>query len=335
MNVTTNPILARAERAQGTSPLAGPPLITLVVPVFNEAPIVRGNLAAILDAARGDGYALELIVVDDGSSDATADEILLAAQQDERIRPVSFTRNFGKEAAILAGLAQAKGDAAVVLDGDLQHPPALIPQMIALWRQGLYVVEGVKQDRGNEALSDGLLARAFYGLFRRLGDIDLRGHSDFKLLDREVIDAYLAFPERHRFFRGIIGWARYPSAQLPFSVAERNGGTTSWSRFRLLRYAISNITSFSSLPLKLVSYLGLVTLIFGAVIGAMSLWQKFNGQALDGFTTVNLLIVIMGSAILLSLGIIGHYIARLYDEIKGRPPYVIRPRKKNSIHEDP
>ncbi|RZI43624.1 glycosyltransferase [Herbaspirillum sp. HC18] len=323
MNFATNSIQVRPGRDN-----AALPTISLVVPVFNEGAIIRANLAAILAAAVGDWYTLELIAVDDGSSDETALEIAQAAQQDERIVPISFTRNFGKEAAILAGLAHAKGDAAVVLDGDLQHPPQLIPQMLALWRQGIYVVEAVKQDRGKESLSHGLFARAFYGMFHRFANLDLRGHSDFKLLDREVIDAYLAFPERHRFFRGIIGWAQYPSAQIPFTVAERNGGTTRWGKLKLLRYAVNNITSFSSLPLKLVTYLGLITLIFGAVIGIMSLVQKFNGKALDGFTTVNLLIIIIGSAILLSLGIIGHYIARLYDEIKGRPPYVIKPTKK-------
>ena len=323
MNFATHSIPAASRRDGQVTPL-----ISLVVPVFNEGPIIRANLVAILEAAAGDGYALELVAVDDGSRDETASEIAHVAQQDARIQPISFTRNFGKEAAILAGLAHAKGDAAIVLDGDLQHPPHLIPQMIALWRQGVYVVEAVKHDRGNETLSQGLFARAFYGMFHRFAKLDLRGHSDFKLLDRDVINAYLAFPERHRFFRGIIGWAQYPSAQIPFSVAERNGGTTSWGKLKLLGYAINNITSFSSLPLKLVTWLGLVTLIFGAVIGMMSLVQKFNGQALDGFTTVNLLIIIIGSAILLSLGIIGHYVARLYDEIKGRPPYVIKPTKK-------
>lgn len=304
------------------------PLISLVVPLYNEGPIVRANLAAILEAAGGDWYALELIAVDDGSMDETAKEAAQAAQRDERIRLISFTRNFGKEAAILAGLAHAKGDAAVVLDGDLQHPPQLIPKMAALWRQGLYVVEAVKLDRGNEAMTDGLLAQAFYGMFYRFARMDLRGQSDFKLLDRSVVDAYLAFPERHRFFRGLIGWAQYPSAQIPFSVPERNGGTSQWGKLKLIRYAVNNITSFSSLPLKLVSLLGLVTLIFGVIIGTISLVQKIEGKALDGFTTVNLLIVIVGGAILLSLGIIGHYIARLYDEIKGRPPYVIKPNRK-------
>jgi len=303
-------------------------LISLVVPVFNEETCIQHNLSAILKAAEGNGYDLELIAVDDGSRDGSATEISRTAEQDARIRLISLTRNFGKEAAILAGLANAKGDAVVVLDGDLQHPPELIPRMVDFWRQGLYVVEAVKTDRGSESLQQGVFAYAFYALFRRLSGLDIAGHSDFKLLDRVVVDAYLAFPERQRFFRGLIGWAKYPSAQIPFSVPERAGGSSQWSKLKLLRYAINNITSFSSLPLKLVSFVGLVTLAFGVGIGVISLMQKFEGKAIDGFTTVNLLIVIIGGAILFSLGIIGHYIARLYDEVKGRPSYLIKPSKK-------
>ncbi|WP_136417630.1 glycosyltransferase family 2 protein [Herbaspirillum sp. ST 5-3] len=304
-------------------------LISLVVPVYNEEAIILDNLAAILSAAGDDWYELELIAVDDGSRDRSAMEIAKAAAMDARIRFISFTRNFGKEAAIHAGLADAKGEAVIVLDGDLQHPPELIPQMAEYWRKGLSVVEAVKIDRGNETIRDGLFAHAFYALFHRFADLDLKGHSDFKLLDRVVVDTYLAFPERQRFFRGLISWARYPSAQIPFSVPERAGGTTQWSKLKLLRYAINNITSFSSLPLKLVSLLGMVTLAFGGVIGILSLIRKFEGKAIDGFTTVNLLVIVIGGAILISLGIIGHYIARLYDEVKGRPAYLIKPSKKN------
>jgi polyisoprenyl-phosphate glycosyltransferase len=304
-------------------------LITLVVPLYNEEAIACANLGKILAAAAGDWYDLELVAVDDGSRDGTAAEIDRAATLDPRVRAVSFTRNFGKEAAILAGLAHARGQAVVVLDGDLQHPPELIPKMLALWQQGIYVVDTVKSDRGKESLASGLFARGFYFLFRRFAGLDLDGHSDFKLLDREVVDAYLAFPERHRFFRGLIGWANYPSAQIPFSVPPRAGeGTSQWSRLKLLRYAVDNLTSFSSLPLKLVSYVGFATLLFGAVIGVLSLWQKFRGQAVSGFTTVNLLIIIIGGAILLSLGIIGHYMARLYDEVKRRPSYLVKPARR-------
>jgi glycosyltransferase involved in cell wall biosynthesis len=228
-----------------------------------------------------------------------------------------------------AGLAQAQGAAVIVLDGDLQHPPELIPQMLMLWRQGICVVEGVKSDRGAESARHGLLARGFYSLLRRCAGLDLAGHSDFKLLDRVVVDAYLAFPERQRFFRGIIGWAAYPSAQLPFAVPARSGGGEGqWNTLKLIGYAISNLTSFSSAPLRLVTWLGAGTLVFGLVIGVNSLLQKFQGKAISGFTTVNLLIIIIGGAILLSLGIIGHYLARLYDEVKGRPSYLIKPERK-------
>jgi dolichol-phosphate mannosyltransferase len=306
------------------------PLISLVVPVYNEGSMIHDSLMHILRAAQGEGYTLELVAVDDGSRDSSASELARARQSDARVRPVSFTRNFGKEAAILAGLAEAKGDAVVVLDCDLQHPPELIPQMVEFWRKGLYVVEAVKQDRGEEAFQNGLFARAFYALFNRFSGLDIRNHSDFKLLDREVVDAYIAFPEKHRFFRGIIGWAQYPSAQIPFSVPERaGGGASQWSKIKLLRYAINNLTSFSSLPLKLVSYVGFATLALGGVVGMISLLRWFEGRAIGGFTTVNLLIIIIGGAILVSLGIIGHYLARLYDEVKGRPPYIIKPNRKN------
>ena len=306
-----------------------PWLISLVVPVFNEAPIIAANLAAILAAAAHDDYRFELIAVDDGSSDSSAEEIRRAAAADPRIVLLQLTRNFGKEAAIHAGLSAAQGAAVIVLDGDLQHPPQLIPQMLAFWHQGICVVEGIKSDRGQESLHHGLLARGFYGLLRRFGGLDLEGHSDFKLLDRVVVDAYLSFPERQRFFRGIIRWAGYPSAQIPFAVPERaGGGASQWSKLKLFRYAIGNLTSFSSAPLRLVSWVGAATLLFGFVIGANSLLQKFEGRAISGFTTVNLLIIIIGGAILLSLGIIGHYLARLYDEVKGRPAYLIKPERR-------
>lgn len=305
------------------------PLVSLVVPVYNEAPTIAANLAVILNAAAADNwYDLELIAVDDGSADASAEQLDLAATVDPRIRPISFTRNFGKEAAVLAGLREARGDAVIVIDSDLQHPPELIPQMLALWRNGVYVVDAVKASRGKESFTQGLGARAFYGLFQRFANLDLRGHSDFKLLDRLVVDSYLALPERRHFFRGIVNWASYPSAQLPFTVAERAGGQTSWSKIKLARYAIDNLTSFSSMPLRCISWVGAGTLVLGMVVGAISLIQKLRGQGVEGFTTVNLLIIIMGGSIMLSLGVIGHYIARLYDEIKGRPVYLVKPVRK-------
>lgn len=305
-------------------------LISLVVPAFNEGAHIFNNLVEILGALKYEAYQFELIVVDDGSVDNTAAEVLRLAGADERVRCISLTRNFGKEAAIHAGLAHAAGVAVIVLDGDLQHPPSLISQMLAFWRQGMYVVEAVKFDQPEQTgPNNRFLPNSFYALFQHFSGLDLRGHSDFKLLDRLVVDTYLALPEKCRFFRGIVTWLNYPSAQIPFSVPDRAGGSSQWNKLKLLAYAINNISSFSSTPLKLVSVLGLVILAFGAVMGVISLVQKFQGKSIDGFTTVNLLIIIIGGSILLSLGIIGHYIARIYDEVKARPPYMVRPSKKD------
>jgi dolichol-phosphate mannosyltransferase len=302
-------------------------LLTIVVPAYNEERNIRANLKVILDAAASPGWDLELIAVDDGSKDGTASQLKAAAEQDSRVRPVFFTRNFGKEAAILAGLSKSNGDAAVVIDSDLQHPPTLIPKMVALWEQGFPVVEAVKSHRGAEAAMDGLSARLFYWLFKNFAGLDLVGQSDFKLLDRAVVKTYIHLQEKHRFFRGLVNWAGYPSARIPFEVAEREGEASRWSKIKLIKYAVNNLTSFSSLPLKVIGWLGGLTLLIGLVISFISLFQKLRGEALDGFTTVILLIVIMGGALMLSLGIIGHYLAHLFDEIKARPSFVIKNEK--------
>jgi glycosyltransferase involved in cell wall biosynthesis len=301
--------------------------ISLVIPAHNEAEAIHANLATILGRAQQAevGIAFEVIVVDDGSSDGTATEVQRYAVADPRVRLLVFTRNFGKEAAILAGLDHASGDATIVMDADLQHPPALIAPMIALWRQGFAVVEAVKQHRGSESAGSRLFARLFYTLFRYFSGFDLAMRSDFKLLDRSVVDTYRALPENRRFFRGLIAWLGYPLAQLPFTVPPRQGGESRWGSLKLLRYAIDNLTAFSALPLHLVSWLGVGMLLLGLVIGALSLYQKWRGEALDGFTTVILLIAIASGVLMISLGVIGHYLSRIYDELKHRPAYVLTP----------
>lgn len=307
--------------------------VSIVIPVYNEAQMIQTSIphilsvleTALVSAGKNTNYQLEVIAVDDGSVDQTAQVLAAMQQQEPRLKPLSFTRNFGKEAAILAGLQAATGDAVIVIDGDLQHPPELMASMLQLWENGLLVVHAVKAQRARESWLQKQLARAFYAVFKSMSGLDLRGHSDFKLLDKAVVQTLLALPERQRFFRGLISWANFPSGQLPFEVADRPDGSESkWNRIKLLRYAINNITSFSSLPLKLVTYVGASTLLLGLIIGVISLIQKIEGKAMDGFTTVNLLIIMMGGAILLSLGVIGHYLARLYDEVKGRPTFLIK-----------
>lgn len=303
-----------------------PSSVMLVIPVFNEGEAVYANLQAIAATAAAIEPAcrLRMLIVDDGSSDGTTGELARYCAGDERARWIGFTRNFGKEAAIHAGLDHADADAVIVMDSDLQHPPELIPQMVALWRQGLPVVEAWKSGRGEESFASRVFAAAFYALFGYFSGLDLRGQSDFKLLDRRVVEEYRRLPERRRFFRGLMQWLSYPSARLPFVVPPRATGQTSWGRWRLLRYALDNLTAFSALPLQLVSWMGGLTLAVGFVIGGISLYKKWAGVALDGFTTVILLIVFASGVLMLSLGIIGHYLAGIYEELKRRPHYVLK-----------
>lgn len=299
--------------------------ITLVIPAYNEADHIVANVGRIHEVAGGTAdVRWETIIVDDGSADGTADAVRRLTAENGDVRLLSLTRNFGKEAAIVAGLDHASGDAVIVMDADLQHPPELIPRMVELWRQGIPVVEAVKRERGDAGPGGGLAARVFYGLFRRLSGLDIAVHSDYKLLDRSVVEHLRALPERRRFFRGLVAWMGYPSARIPFDVPPRSGGESSWSTRRLLRYAVDNLTSFSALPLALIGWIGAVVLSIGAVTGAIALYQKLAGIALDGFTTVIILLVLASGALMLSLGIIGVYLARIYEELKGRPLYVLR-----------
>lgn len=301
--------------------------IQIVVPVFNEAGVLSGNLTRILAAARTliDRHSIRLLIVDDGSTDGTATEIGMFCRSHPEARALVFTRNFGKEAALQAGLDHADADAVILMDSDLQHPPELIPHLVRLWEGGAKVVEAVKTDRGRESLPGRLFSALFYFLFRRLAGLDLRGHSDYKLIDRIVVEQYRQLRESGRFFRGLIQWMNYPSAQYPFAVPARGGGRSAWSGMRLLRYAIRNITTFSAIPLQIVAWCGVASLVVGTLFGGVALWQKWQGVAIDGFTTVILLLIYFSGILMLSLGVIGHYLARIHEEIKGRPAYILRP----------
>ena len=299
-------------------------LVSLVIPVFNEAEGLPGNLPWLLAQAATPGIRFEAVVIDDGSRDATPAILAALAAADPRIRPLLFTRNFGKEAAIAAGLDHARGAAAIVLDSDRQHPPTLIPTMIEHWRQGFAVVEGVKRDRGQADRGAGVPAHLFYRLFAAASGIDLAGQSDFKLLDRCVIDALAALPERRRFFRGLVAWMGYPSARLPFDVPLRVGAGSRWRLSGLIRYAIDGLMGFSDLPLRLIALIGALVLGVAGVAGVMALSQKLAGTALDGFTTVIILLALASGALMSALGIVGLYLARIHQQLQGRPLYLLR-----------
>ena len=236
------------------------------------------------------------------------------------IRPI---RNFGKEAAIFAGLEASTGDCCLIMDCDLQHPAELIPEMYRLWQNGYEVVEGVKASRGKENLLHTLCANSFYRIISKASGIDMSKASDFKLLDRKAVDSLLAMPERAPFFRALSSWIGFRTVSIPFHVKERENGTSKWSVWKLVKYAIRNITSFSGAPLQFVTFLGWVMFLCSIGLGIQSLYRYFTGTALEGFTTVILLQLLIGSVLMISLGIIGHYISRIYDEIKARPRYLI------------
>jgi dolichol-phosphate mannosyltransferase len=299
------------------------PTLSVIVPMFNEAPNVARLLDRVVAQLEPLGRPFEIICIDDGSTDSTAACIDEACRRDPRVQMLSLSRNFGKEAALAAGLDAARGDAVIVLDADLQHPPDLIPAMVAKWDEGFEVVEGVKES-DSMALPYRLSAAAFYGLMGAAAGDRLRRSSDFKLLDRQVLDVLAQLPERHRFFRGLVAWVGFRVAKIPFHVSPRSAGVSKWSVLQLTRYAIRNVISFSSTPLRLVAWVGFVTLVLAALLGAQTLWNWWRGVAITGFTTVILTVLALGGLILLSLGVIAVYLAQMYDEQKARPIYVVR-----------
>lgn len=305
-------------------------LITIVIPVYNEGEAIQHNLPIILtELEKIDSTEFQLLIVDDGSVDNTAAIVKDFCEQNKNIELISLNRNFGKEAAVHAGLDYSHGDAVIVMDSDLQHPPNLIQKMVTLWQEGIDVVEACKSTRGKESLISRGLAEGFYLLFYYLTKLDIKNKSDFKLLDRVVVDAYCDLPERKRFFRGIVSWMGFTSAKLFFDVPERQYGESRWPRLKLLQYSISSMTSFTSAPLHLVTLLGFACFFVGFIIGGVALYDKFTGNAVSGFTTVILLILFVGSIIMVSLGQIGIYIEQIFNEVKNRPAYIINRRKSH------
>ena len=299
-------------------------LLSIVIPDFNEEENIR-NTAQVVKTVMDDAQIpYEIIFVSDGSTDNTYGQILELAKEDSHIRGLEFSRNFGKEPAMFAGLSAIKGGCAVVMDCDLQHPPQTIAKMYRKWLEGFEVVEGMKNTRGKESVFHRFFATVFYGTISAFTGFDMENSSDFKLLDKKVVQVLLDMPERKTFFRAMSFWAGFKSCQVHYNVGERAYGTTKCSFFKLARYAISNIVSYSTRPLTFVSYMGVLSLIGGLLVAIQTLVRWLSGRSLEGFTTVILLILFIGGGILLGLGIIGGYISAIYQEVKHRPRYVIR-----------
>ena len=299
-------------------------LISVAIPVYNEEEQIFSNINEIHKILNQNNINHEFILVDDGSGDETWEEIQRLSLFLPKVKALRLSRNFGKEAALCAALDTVKGDACIIMDADLQHPPGIIPEMVRLWHEKNYdVVEGVKTSRGKENTPNRLGALLFYSILKKVSGFDLNGASDFKLMDRRVIDSWGQLKESNTFFRGMSAWLGYKRISVPFGVANREVGKSKWSLVQLMKLAINAITSFSSLPLQLVTLMGIVFLIGSFVLGIQSLYMKFGGNAVSGFTTVILLLLIIGSTLMISLGIIGTYIAKIFDEVKKRPRYII------------
>ncbi|MDG0875521.1 glycosyltransferase family 2 protein [Paenibacillus thiaminolyticus] len=303
------------------------PDITIILPVYNEEVHIDGTLAIIREQLAQLGESFEMLIVDDGSTDRTWLRIEETCRRFAELSAIRLSRNFGKELALCAGLEHARGRAVIVMDADLQHPPSLLEEMVLLWKEeGYEIVECVKRSRGKEPLRNKLGSASFYYILNRLSGFDLRGASDFKLLDGKVVEAWRNMPERKTFFRGMTAWLGFSRTQIEFEVPERAGSTTRWSFLGLIKLAVQAVTSFSSLPLRFVTLAGVLFLIGAVILGVQTLYRKIVGEAVTGFTTVILLQLIIGSIVMVSLGIIGEYIASIYNEAKGRPRYVIGER---------
>ena len=298
-------------------------MLSVVIPAFNEqemVPAAAGQIDGILSRA---GIPHELIFIDDGSRDATWAEIRAESEHRDTVRGVHFSRNFRKEAAIFAGLQAADGDCVAVIDCDLQHPPEKLVEMYRLWEQGVEVVEGVKTDRGEESLAHRVAAKTFYRLISEATHIDMTRASDFKLLDRKAVNVLLSMREKRAFFRALSSWIGFRTAEVPYEVRERAAGESKWSTWLLIKYALSNITAFTSLPLHLITGCGAASFLAALIVGIVSIVRLAMGRVVTGLTGAVILLLVLSGLIMVGLGIIGYYLGNIYMEIQDRPRFIV------------
>ena len=300
------------------------PTLSLVLPVYREGKHLGNVLAAIQKQLDATAETYEMVIVDDGSPDNSWDIIAGFSRREPRARGLRLSRNFGKESALCAGIEAARGEAIVIMDADLQHPPELIPEMVRRWRRdGVNIVEGVKQEIEHESFPVRVRRHVFYHLMKKFSGFDLDSASDFKLIDSKVRSAWLTMGERNLFFRGMIAWLGFKRVQIPFVVPDRIGGSSRWDLLHLTGLAVTSLTAFSNLPVRFASLIGVIFFFFSLILGVYAVIVKLRGDAVGGFTTVILLQLIIGSGIFFAVGILGEYIGRIYEETKKRPRYIV------------
>ena len=299
------------------------PILSVVLPAYNEEEMLLKTAATLKEILSSEEIPYQLVFVDDGSKDATWERIKTAKENDPDITGVYFSRNFGKESAVFAGLANAKGDCVAVMDCDLQHPPETLVEMYRLWEQGYEIIEGVKKSRGKESALHRFSAGLFYDLMSKATKIDMSRASDFKLMDRKVVDTLLAMPEKNTFFRAMSSWVGFKSTQVEFDVREREAGESKWSTKSLIKYAITNIAEYSSAPMQFITAAGIICLILSFLMILQVIIGLILGHTIAAAFVAILVVLLVGSIIMIGMGIIGYYLAEMYEEVKGRPRYII------------
>ncbi len=309
-----------------SNPVPARPVLSLVVPMFNESANVDGLFARLTGVLDRIGESWEVVCVDDGSGDDTVARVVEHHRRDSRIRLVELSRNFGKELALTAGLQHTCGQAVVMIDADLQHPPELIGEMVEKWRQGFEMVIAVRRGRENESALKRVSARAFYDLFARVSEVRLpQGAGDFRLLDRKVVDVLNAMPEHTRFMKGLYAWVGFRQTSIPYDVADRAAGVTKFNLFRLYRLAIDGITAFTSVPLKVWTFVGMMVAAFALLYGLLFVVKTLIlGIDVPGYPSLIVATMFFSGVQLISLGVIGEYLGRVFTEVKSRPLYVVR-----------
>ena len=303
-----------------------PVTFSIVAPIFNELdnlPELYRRVREVMSIAHG---TWELVLVDDGSTDGSTERILDLAKQDKHVRPVIFARNFGHQVAITAGWDYARGDAVVIIDADLQDPPEAIPDLIAKWREGYEVVYAVRAEREGETWFKKTTAALFYRIVRRITDVKIPVDTgDFRLMDRKVVDVLKTMHERHRFPRGMSAWVGFRQIGVPYKRAARHAGVTKYPFKKMLKLALNAITGFSYFPLQLATYFGFVAAGLAIIAIPVVIIMRLAGQgAFLGQATTLIAVLFLGGVQLISLGVLGEYLGRIYDEVKGRPLYIVR-----------
>lgn len=301
------------------------PLLSVVVPIWNEELVIPEMYRRMTAVLEGIGERYELILVNDGSRDRSSEMLRALHEQDPRVKVIEFARNFGHQIAITAGMDYARGEAVVVIDSDLQDPPEVIPEMVAKWREGYEVVYGVRTEREGESRFKLWTARAFYRFIRRMTSVEIPVDAgDFRLMDRRAAQTMRAIREKHRFMRGLSAWVGFRQYALPYRRKARFAGSTKYPLSKMLKLATDAITNFSYLPLQFATYIGFVSAIL-ALVGTVlaSILRLSNNHFLEGQTTALVAVLFLGGVQLISLGIIGEYLGRIYEEVKARPLYIV------------